>query len=221
MVGKENLPYLENPLNKLYVSFAEKGLSKDVVDKMLATSKDLGGNITTSTAKGIEEEIPTLTSVISSAAKSAENAFRKVTETHSPSKVYTKLGGYLMQGLIDGIMGGLPDVLKSLDVVSTAMFNKMNGLSFNIPTYTAEDVDKAASGAWRGAWVGGMQSTAQTQYQGADPQALTHASQIWSANGQPMDVNVNVQSYVELDGEQVGTAVSHYQQQQMAYSNGR
>lgn len=34
-------------------------------------------------------------------------------------------------------------------------------------------------------------------------------------------INVNLQSFVEIDGEQVGQAVSQYQQRQMAYSNGR
>lgn len=159
-------------------------------------------------------------SALTAVATGGLDALRKAFDEHSPSKKTEEIGEYLMQGLGIGITKNMQYPLNAIDEVTKEISKRMSRISLNIPVYTEEDVNKAANGAWRGAWVGGMQSTSQTQYQGADPQALTHASQIWSANGQPMDINVNLQSYVELDGEQLGAAVGRYQQQQMAYSNG-
>lgn len=161
-----------------------------------------------------------LNDALDAVSRGAIDEVKKICGVHSPSTVFAEIGEYLMQGLGIGITKNMQYPLNAIDEVAKETSKRMSHVSLNIPVYTEEDVNKAANGAWRGAWVGGMQSTSQTKYQGADPQALTHASQIWSANGQPMDINVNLQSYVELDGEQLGAAVGRYQQQQMAYSNG-
>lgn len=162
-----------------------------------------------------------LNKALDAASNGAIDEVKRICGIHSPSTVFAEIGDYLMQGLGIGITKNMRYPLNALDEVTKEMHKQMSNVSLSVPVYTEGDVNKVTNGVWRGAWRGGMQPMAQPQYQGADPQALTHASQIWSANGQPMDVNVNVQSYVELDGEQVGTAVSRYQQRQMAYSNGR
>ena len=41
-----------------------------------------------------------------------------------------------------------------------------------------------------------------------------------SDGGKPIEVNINLQSYVELDGDQVGEAAARYSKRQMAYTNG-
>lgn len=41
-----------------------------------------------------------------------------------------------------------------------------------------------------------------------------------SNGGKPIEVNINLQSYVELDGDQVGEAAARYSKRQMAYTNG-
>ena len=58
---------------------------------------------------------------------------------------------------------------------------------------------------------------------GAAREAYSNAAQsaVIANNGQTIDAHFTVQSYVELDGEQVGHAATEYNQQQMAYSNGR
>lgn len=205
---------------KKYSSFFDQ-ISESTKGLNLEQGKEIGKYLIEGMANGALETQEDLNRALDAAARGAIDEVKRICGVASPSKVFAEIGGYLMQGMAIGIDKNQRYVMSSLDNGVQEMKHRMSGIEFKIPTYTAEDVDKAANRAWRGTWVGAMQNTAQPQYQGADPQALTHASQIWSANGQPMDVNVNVQSYVELDGEQVGTAVSRYQQRQMVYSNGR
>lgn len=58
---------------------------------------------------------------------------------------------------------------------------------------------------------------------GAARDAVSNVAQsaVTANSGQTIDAHFTVQSYVELDNELVGQATVQYQQQQMAYSNGR
>lgn len=57
---------------------------------------------------------------------------------------------------------------------------------------------------------------------GAAREAFPNAAQPLAANGDTVaDININLQSFIEMDGEQVGYATSLYQQRQALYSNGR
>ena len=160
-------------------------------------------------------------SALTAVATGGLDALRKAFDEHSPSKKTEEIGEYLMQGLGIGITKNMQYPLNAIDEVTKEISKRMSRISLNIPVYTEEDVNKAANGAWRGAWVGGMQSASQpVKSSGANPEAVSDVVRMWNSNGQPMDINVNLQSYVELDGEQLGAAVGRYQQQQMAYSNG-
>ena len=160
-------------------------------------------------------------SALNAVATGGLDALRKAFDEHSPSKKTEEIGEYLMQGLGIGITKNMQYPLNAIDEVTKEISKRMSRISLNIPVYTEEDVNKAANGAWRGAWVGGMQSASQpVKSSGANPEAVSDVVRMWNSNGQPMDINVNLQSYVELDGEQLGAAVGRYQQQQMAYSNG-
>lgn len=209
-------PYLEDTINRLYSAFAQRGLGKDVVDRM----RENGKNVVQGAADGIEENSAVAVNAIKAVADETERAWRDETKTHSPSEVYTELGGYVPDGLAIGILNGKPKVLSAIDEIAKAMRERMSGLQIEMPTYSEEDVSKSLNATWRGSF-GSMQGTAQApQYQGADRQAMTDAGNAYAQNGIPINVEIALQSYVELDGEQVGQAAAQYQQQQMAYSNG-
>lgn len=88
------------------------------------------------------------------------------------------------------------------------------------PQYTAKEVDDKLTGSpfWNG--IMGTSSNTAQQYQGADYQTVSKVGRAWSENGTPLEVNINLQSYVELDGDQVGEAAARYSKRQMAYTNG-
>lgn len=172
-------------------------------------------------AGGVIDGQDDFNSALTAVATGGLDALRKAFDEHSPSKKTEEIGEYLMQGLGIGITKNMQYPLNAIDEVTKEISKRMSHISLNIPVYTEEDVNKAANGAWRGAWVGGMQSASQpVKSSGANPEAVSDVVRMWNSNGQPMDINVNLQSYVELDGEQLGAAVGRYQQQQMAYSNG-
>ena len=171
--------------------------------------------------KGLIENQDDLNTALDAVANGGLDALRKAFKINSPSKETEEIGEYLMQGLGIGITKNMQYPLNAIDEVTKEISKRMSRISLNIPVYTEEDVNKAANGAWRGAWVGGMQNASQpVKSSGANPEAVSDVVRMWNSNGQPMDINVNLQSYVELDGEQLGAAVGRYQQQQMAYSNG-
>ena len=86
------------------------------------------------------------------------------------------------------------------------------------PKYTAEQVDEKLKGSFVSNVMG--MGTQIVQNQGADYQTVSKVGQAFSENGTPLEVNINLQSYVELDGDQVGEAAARYSKRQMAYTNG-
>lgn len=229
----DNASLIQNPLDNLYASFAEKGLNPDVVDNMLKTGKDLTKGI----ANGISEGTPKVTDAMNGVTAAAENAFRSATETHSPSRVYTRLGGYLMQGLSNGIIDGLPDVLKTFDDISAAIFNRTKGLRISVPAFntnnSAIDMDmntvyekvqkanaslsssyKLPAGAASAVAVGGIVGSAR--------EAVSNATQ-GAVQGSAVAAEFVIHNYttLDVDGDTIAESVSQAQQRQMAYSNGR
>lgn len=99
------------------------------------------------------------------------------------------------------------------------MTDRMSGIKIKAPQYTAEDVEKGLSTPYYNSNFG-TSSQSMPQYQGADYQTVSKVGQAWSENGTPLEVNINLQSYVELDGDQVGEAAARYSKRQMAYTNG-
>ena len=142
------------------------------------------------------------------------------------------LGKAITDGIAAGAVSGIEDLNGALAKIATEgvesfkqAFNKevqsidFSGLAIQSPQYTAKDVDDKLTGSpfWRGIMGIGTQTV---QNQGADYQAVSKVGQAFSENGTPIEINVNLQSYVELDGDQVGEAAARYSKRQMAYTNG-
>ena len=142
------------------------------------------------------------------------------------------LGKAITDGIAAGAVSGIEDLNGALAKIATEgvesfkqAFNKevqsidFSGLAIQSPQYTAKDVDDKLTGSpfWRGIMGIGTQTV---QNQGADYQTVSKVGQAFSENGTPIEINVNLQSYVELDGDQVGEAAARYSKRQMAYTNG-
>lgn len=195
---------------------------------------DAGKMITEGLANGTINGQEDLNNAIDSVAFGGLDKLRKDFLIESPSKKTKEIGDYLMQGLDIGIMNGLPDVLKTIDNVSAAIFNKTKGLSFSIPAFNAENAAvnmdmndiyervKKETASFNNSYTLPAGTAAIGGAVGAAREAFPNAAQAAAANSDAVsDININLQSFVEIDGEQVGQAVSQYQQRQMAYSNGQ
>lgn len=196
-----------------------------------------GKMITEGLANGTINGQEDLNKALDAVANGGLDALKTALDEHSPSKKTEKMGLYLMGGLSNGVLSGLPGVLKTFDDISAAIFNRTKGLRISVPAFntnnSAIDMDmntvyekvqkanaslsssyKLPAGAASAVAVGGIVGSAR--------EAFPNAAQTAAANGgSSADINIKLQSYVELDGEQVGQAVSQYQQRQMAYSNGK
>lgn len=238
----------ENPMAALESTFAQKGLStgtlfadsfvqgleestpsvtekfKDVTDKIknyqdiVASAKEGGANVGSGIANGLTDSATEVTAAMKGICGAMGQTFKEETDSHSPSKLYAKYGGYLADGIAIGILSKKSAVTSAMDNVLDALEKHLSGVAIKIPVYTEEDVERGLTRTLGGGYS--MSPTVQYIHSGTDAEAVTQAGQAWNANGTPLDVNVNVQSYVELDGDQVGEASARYQQRQMAYSNG-
>ena len=195
------------------ISNATKGID-------VSSASEIGKYLMEGMAKGVFDNQDLWYAALDAATRGAIDEVKEICGIASPSKVFAEIGGFLMKGLAVGIDKNETSVLSALDDTAYAMQRQMSGIEFDLPVYTEEDIERSLSKVLNPNITFAPNGNAP-RYEGADPQQVTDVSRIWSSNGQPMDVNVNVQSYVELDGEQVGYATAQYQQRQMAYSNGR
>lgn len=90
----------------------------------------------------------------------------------------------------------------------------------NMPKYTAEDVYKAANGAWGGAWAVIHNTANPVRNDGADPESVQNVTNAATA-GLEMVANFAIYNVTELEGDTVAESVTRTQQRQMVYSNGR
>lgn len=183
---------------------------------------EAGKMITEGLADGTISGQPDLNKALDTVAIDGLDALRTALDEHSPSKKTKEMGLYLMIGLSNGITNGLPEVLRSLDAVSSAIFDKMSGVSLNMDE-VYEGVKKTNS-SFGGSYKFPMGASAVGGAAvGVARNAYSDATQ--TANnendGTPIDININLQSFLELEGEQVGYAASQFQQRQMIYSNGQ
>lgn len=168
---------------------------------------------------GIIKNQDDLNNALQTIALEGLDALKSAWDVHSPSKKSEKIAEYFMQGLDNGIVKNRQALLDSIDETASLMSDRMSGIKIKAPQYTAEDVEKGLSTPYYNSNFG-TSSQSMPQYQGADYQTVSKVGQAFSENGTPIEINVNLQSYVELDGDQVGEAAARYSKRQMAYTNG-
>lgn len=97
------------------VSAIEEG-----VQDAITAAEEGGSNIGKGLAKGVESERKTLHQFMSDIATDMIETYKKATDQHSPSKVFEKLGGYDMLGLINGVTKKEGLVNKAYDAMAIA-----------------------------------------------------------------------------------------------------
>lgn len=168
---------------------------------------------------GIIKNQDDLNNALQTIALEGLDALKSAWDVHSPSKKSEKIAEYFMKGLDNGIIKNRQSLLDSIDETASLMTDRMSGIKIKAPQYTAEDVEKSLSSPYFNSSFGTSSQSVQ-QYQGADYQTVSKVGQAFSESGTPIEVNINLQSYVELDGDQVGEAAARYSKRQMAYTNG-
>lgn len=185
----------------------------------VSESEEIAKMIMYGMTNGIIKNQDDLNSALQTIALDGMDTLKKAWDEHSPSKKSEKIAEYFMQGLDNGIIQNRQSLLDSIDETASLMTDRMSGIKIKSPQYTAEDVEKSLSSSYFNGNFG-TSSQSMPQYQGADYQTVSKVGQAWSENGAPLEVNINLQSYVELDGDQVGEAAARYSKRQMAYTNG-
>ncbi|KQN29693.1 phage tail tape measure protein [Sphingomonas sp. Leaf38] len=82
---------------------------------------EFGRNMITGMINGITGMLGQLKATIVGAASSAANWFKTKLGIHSPSRVFAGFGGFMMQGLSNGIDGGAGEPVRRLDRLSRRM----------------------------------------------------------------------------------------------------
>lgn len=90
----------------------------------------------------------------------------------------------------------------------------------DIYDYVMGESEKTHGTSWGASWRMAPSSLPSVDYQGPDPNTLAETSRTMNEYRPPVDVNVNLHSTVELDGDEIGYATAQYNNNQMIYSNG-
>ena len=121
----------------------------------------LGGNITAGIANGITTNAYMAINAATEVASAIQAAFAAANEIASPSKVFAGYGGYLMEGLEQGILAEKNNVAESMIVAISPALAQLQALlngEFNIEPTITPVVDMsnvtAASGSMSGAFGG-------------------------------------------------------------------
>lgn len=141
----------------------------------------------------------------------------------SPSKLFTEYGGYMMEGLANGITGSESVVIIAIDNLAKAVAEKFAALntSIKIPVFNAgaaysesdisTGINVDAAVATRPNWHNIM---------GIARDSGTNGVMTNGGNG-VIEATFNVYSTVDLEGDTLGESVTRFQQNLAYTSNGR
>lgn len=111
--------YLENAFNSLQTWI--EGLEE---------SENLGKDIIDGLVNGISAGVQKVVSLIANLASDMIEAFANKIQSHSPSKVFFALGGFIVAGLVAGLLNSYPDVLGSLKGFAEQCINVIKNINF-------------------------------------------------------------------------------------------
>lgn len=185
-------------------------------------AEEIGKYILQGMTEGIINNQQDFNNALNTAALGGLDALRTAFDEHSPSKKTEEMGGYLMEGLVLGVENNTAIVLGAMDTLYEQMRKRQEEFKkqwekFSLDNYSSEDfipnLGSAYTTSAKPSNISGVVGGARDAFSGA--------SQNTTTDDKPIVIDSNFQIFVELDGEQVGYAVTQYQQTQQAYSNGR
>lgn len=188
----------------------------------LSAYYDAGRYLTDGMAGGAIDGQEGLNTALTAIATGGLDALEKEFEINSPSKKTEEMGGYLMEGLVLGIENNTALVLGAMDTLYEQMRKRQEEFKkqwekFSLDNYSADDFIPDLGIAY----TTGVKPSNTSGVVGVAREAYNSGTQTGGSAGTPVEMTINLQSYVELDGEQVGHAAAQYQQQQILYTNGR
>lgn len=114
------------------VSEIGNGVSRGVakVRSFFSEMISAGGHLISGLVQGIQNGVQWVVDAAANVAKKAVNAAKSVLGIHSPSRVFRGIGGYMMQGMSNGIAGGQGSAItaasKAANSVTDAFKNNLN-----------------------------------------------------------------------------------------------
>lgn len=108
-----------SPMGLLYAGFA--ALMNWLGVSMPSRLSQAGSDLMQGLINGITGRLSALKSTIVGAANSAVSWFKEVLGIHSPSRVFASLGGFVMEGLDEGLADGSAAPLRSVGDLSNRM----------------------------------------------------------------------------------------------------
>lgn len=133
------------------VTAAKSTLTEEI---QAADFGSLGKNIPKGAAEGIKQGTPDVEKANEEMGKKGADSFKKATDQHSPSRLYHKMGGYIVEGLVNGIRSkeSQPaDALRHLATRMKSMFtplpNDMRSIGMNASYGLAAGINAGAGAA--------------------------------------------------------------------------
>ena len=192
----------------------------DIFSNAVETMIQLGKDIINGLTEGIRDTMNKPLDAIGEVSQGLEDVVKGVLGIHSPSKVFTEIGEYLMQGLSNGIGDG-SQVISQMDSISNAIaesFNKFDIDADYQPTITPvvdlSNVNSAAgsiNGLFGNRSIGlssniGAVSASMREIQNTDKNAGLIAA-INGLNGTTNNNVYNVNGITYDDGSNIADAV--------------
>lgn len=179
---------------------------------------EVGAYLVEGMANGALSEGDNFNKALDLIATNSIDELKELLGIHSPSTVFTGLGGYMMKGLANGITDGQRYALRAIDETARAMQRQMSDFYFEVPEYTSEDFEKIMLGDFS---IAPSSLPTPPTTESYDERTVSEMASIFAAakqNGEP--IVLHNYTTVELDGQVLGEAQSTYQNDQMVYSNG-
>jgi phage-related protein len=97
----------------------------DIFSKMPENFVTIGGNILNGLKKGIMEKAQEVWNKVKEVASSLASAATSALQEKSPSKVFMKIGGYVMEGMAIGLDKKTPMVESAMDAMTNMVTKKV------------------------------------------------------------------------------------------------
>lgn len=104
----------------------------------ISKMKEVGANLLSGLWEGIKSKAQGVIDGVKGIGSKIVNGIMGVFGEHSPSKVFHKIGGYLMEGLANGISDSTGLVNKAMDALDTSVELSANQMHVDAPEYDGQ-----------------------------------------------------------------------------------
>lgn len=161
---------------------------KKVMDSAKKQMEDSGKQVAKGLIKGLQSETKNMSKAVKKLAVSMVQSFRKAFDIHSPSGVMNReVGVYLPPGIASGFKKALP---KAQETITGSIEKTVQAVQNRISGLSYQAPSVAFAGSYS-------------------------SPQVTVVNSQPVQLNAEIHTQVDLDGRKVGKGVTPYVNQYM------